>query len=179
MSTGECSVPMSEKAVAEALAAADAICLRAGSRFTRQRRAVLAVLLEAGMPLSAYDLLDRLRPVDPMVKPVTIYRALDFLLAEGLVHRLETTRSYVPCAHPDHPHAVQFLICRSCGKVVEAHDRTIAKATADLGRAQGFVLDQPTVELTGQCSDCVDGQGHGEHDENADDHFDCASCQPA
>ncbi|WP_253735975.1 Fur family transcriptional regulator [Granulibacter bethesdensis] len=175
---------MSEKAVAEALAAADAICLRAGSRFTRQRRTVLAVLLEAGMPLSAYDLLDRLRPLDPMVKPVTVYRALDFLLAEGLVHRLETTRSYVACAHPDHPHAVQFLICRSCGKVVEAHDRTIAKATAELGRSRGFVLDQPTVELTGQCSDCVEGHRHdrGEQDEDAHDqggeHSGCPICQP-
>ena len=72
----------------------------------------------------------------------------------GLVHRLETTRSFVACEHPDHPHAGQFLICRQCGTVVEAEDKRGAAATESLGQRLGFALDHRTVELTGICATC-------------------------
>jgi len=83
-----------------------------------------------------------------------VYRSLDFLLEHGLVHRLETTHTYVACGHPDHPHAGQFLICRRCGTVVETEDERVTAATEQLGQRLGFVLDQRTVELTGVCGSC-------------------------
>jgi Fur family transcriptional regulator, zinc uptake regulator len=132
----------------------ETICRARGGRMTRQRRAVLSKLLFARRPLSAYELLDMLRPADASVTPASVYRCLDFLVAHGLVHRLETTRSFVACEHPDHPHAVQFLICRRCGTVVEAEDVLIATATENLGQRLGFALDQRTVELTGVCPTC-------------------------
>ena len=75
-------------------------------------------------------------------------------MAMGLVHRLESTRCFVACDHPDHPHAGQFLICRACGTVVEAEDGRIARAAENLGERHGFTLDQRTVELTGVCGAC-------------------------
>jgi Fur family zinc uptake transcriptional regulator len=127
---------------------------------TRQRRAVLGKLLAVKRPLSAYELLDTLRPDDPSAAPASVYRCLDFLVEHGLVHRLETTKSFVACEHPDHPHAGQFLICRQCGTVVEAEDKRVAAATESLGHRLGFALDHRTVELTGICPTCkTDAEG--------------------
>ncbi len=132
----------------------EAICRQRGGRMTRQRRAVLDLLLAQKRPLSAYEIRDMILAQDPSVTPASVYRCLDFLLSHGLVHRLETTRSFIACEHPDHRHIVQFLICRSCNTVVEAEDTKIAAATENLGQRLGFALDQRTVELMGICAAC-------------------------
>jgi Fur family zinc uptake transcriptional regulator len=133
---------------------AETICHARGGRFTQQRRAVLSKLLAAERPVTAYELLDLVRPEDAAITPASIYRSLDFLVEIGLVHRLDTTRSFVACERPDHPHAGQFLICRECGTVVEAEDKRIVRATVDLGARHGFTLDHHKVELTGVCGAC-------------------------
>lgn len=138
----------------------EVICRRRGGRMTRQRRAVLGKLLIGRGPLSAYELRDMLLPEDASATPASVYRCLDFLVEHGLVHRLETTRSFIACEHPDHAHAVQFLICRQCGTVLEAEDKRIAAATDRLGRRLGFALDQRTVELTGICATCKSDDVH-------------------
>jgi Fur family zinc uptake transcriptional regulator len=124
---------------------------------TPQRRTVLLKLLEIEQPVTAYELLDLVRPEDAAITPASIYRSLDFLVEVGLVHRLDTTRSFIACEHPDHPHVGQFLICRKCGTVVETEDKRIAKATEHLGERHGYVLDHQTVELTGICGTCRKG----------------------
>lgn len=133
---------------------AEAICRARGGRLTPQRRAVLTKLLPASRPLTAYELLDLVRPEDAAITPASIYRSLDFLVNVGLVHRLDSTRSFVACDHPDHPHAGQFLICRECGTVVEAEDKRIDRAAEDLGERHGFTLEHRSVELTGVCGAC-------------------------
>lgn len=133
-------------------------CRERGQRLTRQRRAVVRQLLAAGRALSAYELLERLRPEDRRVTPAGVYRTLDFLIELGVVHRLESKRSFVLCHHPDTPHPVQFLICRGCGQVVEAEDARVAAATERLGDRLGFALDQRIVELTGLCGHCRAGE---------------------
>ena len=147
---------------AGALDALEAICQRRGGRMTRQRRAVLRKLLDGRRPLSAYELRDLLQPEDASVTPASVYRCLDFLVEHGLVHRLETTRSFIACDHPEHPHAVQFLICRQCGAVVEAEDKRTEAATERLGHRLGFALDRRTVELTGICGPCKAGDNRAD-----------------
>lgn len=139
------------------VAEAEAMCRARGKRFTPQRRTLLDKLLQAGRPVTAYELLDLVRPDDAAITSASIYRSLDFLVEVGLVHRLDSTRSFVACDHPDHPHAGHFLICRACGTVVEAEDKRIAEATEDLGERHNFTLDHRTVELTGVCGACRDG----------------------
>ena len=146
MANGEHEVPTLDEL--------EAICRARGGRLTRQRRAVLAKLIAAMRPLSAYEIVDILRPEDSSLTPASVYRSLDFLLQHGLAHRLETTKTFVACEHPDHAHAVQFLICRQCGTVVEAEDKRIELATKSLTERLGFALDQRTVELTGTCATC-------------------------
>ncbi len=146
---------MAQGTLVRTLEEAQAICRDRGGRLTPQRQAVLAALLGVDHPITAYELLDLLRPHHSTVTPASTYRSLDFLVEMGLAHRLETTKSFLACSQPDHPHAGQFLICRRCGTVIEAEDPTIADATAGLGERHGFTVDRRTVELTGVCGPCV------------------------
>ncbi len=145
---------IAEGVQAATLDALETICRQRGGRMTRQRRTVLGMLLISKRPVSAYELRDMLLPDDAAMTAASVYRCLDFLLAHGLVHRLETTRSFIACDHPEHAHAVQFLICRQCGTVVEAEDSRVEAATESLGQRLGFALDRRTVELTGVCATC-------------------------
>jgi Fur family zinc uptake transcriptional regulator len=102
----------------------------------------------------AHEILDLLRPKDPSATPAGVYRSLDFLTELGLVHRIESAKSFIACAMPDHVHPSQMLVCRRCGTVVETEDSRVAKATESLGRRLGFALDRDTMELVGLCSSC-------------------------
>jgi Fur family transcriptional regulator, zinc uptake regulator len=137
-----------------ALHSAEEVCRRIGARLTRLRRNVLMLVLTAERPLTAYEILDLLRPKDPSATPAGVYRSLDFLTELGLVHRVESAKSFVACAMPDHAHPSQMLVCRRCGTVVETEDSGVAKATESLGRRLGFALDRNTMEFVGLCSSC-------------------------
>lgn len=140
------------------LARAEADCARRGVRLTPQRREVLRYVLEAGEPVGAYAVLDRMRGETGAGKPPTIYRALDFLLAQGLIHRVERLNAFVGC-HDEtaHHHAAQFLICRTCGRVQELESPAVEAAIAAAAEAAGFVAMRATVEIDGQCGVCVRG----------------------
>ncbi|MBV9654215.1 MAG: transcriptional repressor [Acetobacteraceae bacterium] len=144
--------------VASALARAERACAARGVRLTANRRDVLALLLaERGRPVPAYTLLDRLRASHPGAVPPTVYRALDFLMAQGLVHKIELLNAYVGCAdgafHDHHP--AQFLICRGCGGVTEVEDDGVAAALDLAARECGFTPAHATVEIEGTCGTCA------------------------
>lgn len=130
-------------------------CARNGVQFTPLRRQVLELILEADGPLTAYQLLDRLKQTRKGAAPPTVYRALDFLLEQDLIHRLERLNAFIPCAEVGHHHhAVQFLICRKCGTVAEIEDRAVSKALAHAAERQGFLPVNAMVEIDGTCAAC-------------------------
>jgi Fur family zinc uptake transcriptional regulator len=137
-----------------ALQSAEEFCRRIGARLTPLRRNVLMLVLSAELPLTAYEILDLLRPKDSSATPAGVYRSLDFLTELGLVHRIDSTKSFIACAMPDHAHPSQMLVCRRCGTVVETEDSQVAQATESLGRRLGFALDHNTIEFVGLCSSC-------------------------
>ncbi len=148
-----------EKCVAEALVAAERRCARDGRSFTPLRRRVLELVWSSHGPVGAYELLDALRVERRGAAPPTIYRALDFLMGNGLIHRIESLNAYVGCGspdhHPDRHHGGQFLICRDCGAVAELDDPAIARTVATRARALGFNIEQQTIEVTGMCPRCT------------------------
>lgn len=146
---------MNNKELVHVLERAETLCRERGARLTEQRRTVLQLLCVSDRPLSAYELLDRMRGVVKNPAPPTVYRALDFLLEHGLVHKLESLHAYVGCAHPDHPHASQFLICDDCGEVAEVEDSSVAKSLKAAGKAIGFRAKRPVVEVLGTCAECA------------------------
>jgi Fur family zinc uptake transcriptional regulator len=144
---------------AQQIQEAEAACLRRGAKLTPLRREVLELVLESDAPIGAYALLDRLKAARPGAAPPTVYRALDFLLEHGLIHKVERLNAFIGCteaghAH-DHHHPHQFLICRRCGTTVEIADDTVAHAIADAARRAGFTAAEATVEIEGTCGRCA------------------------
>lgn len=143
-----------ETSLQQALARAEALCVRRGARLTRQRRRVLEIVCAAERPIGAYEILHLIRDGAPAAPP-TVYRALDFLLEQGLVHKLESLHAYVGCTHPEHPHASQFLICSDCGEVTELEDDGIAGSLCSAAAGSGFRPRRPIVEIIGTCASCA------------------------
>jgi len=133
---------------------AEALCQARGVRLTTQRKKVLRLLCASDSPVSAYELLDQMRTIVKNPAPPTVYRALDFLRDQGLVHKLESLHAYVGCTHPDHPHSSQFLICDACGEVTEIEDTSVAESLRAAGQALGFRSKRPIVEVLGTCAQC-------------------------
>lgn len=129
-------------------------CSAQGARLTLQRRQVLGILLSSDRPLGAYQILDALSEEQPGIAPPTVYRALEFLQQQGLIHKLETLHAYISCSHPDHTHHSQFLICTVCGDVTELEDAEIADSLDHAAAASGFEPTQDVVELKGHCAQC-------------------------
>lgn len=146
-----------ERCVADALASAEAVCSRAGQRLTALRRRVLELVWASHRPVGAYALLDELKKDGRGAAPPTVYRALDFLLACGLIHRIESLNAYVGCSHPGEAHLTQFLICKSCGTAAEVEDKHLGDALGRSAAAHGFSIASRVIELSGLCASCRSG----------------------
>ena len=140
--------------VRHAIDAAEAKCRVGGARFTALRRRVLELVWNSHAPVGAYALLEALRGEGHAAQPPTIYRALDFLLRQDLIHRLERRNAYIGCTRPEQPHAAQFLICIDCGRAAELDDPAIGAALNRGAEAAGFRITAQTVEIEGLCADC-------------------------
>ncbi|MFT6776063.1 MAG: Fur family zinc uptake transcriptional regulator [Paracoccaceae bacterium] len=144
---------------AAAMAAAASICAERGLRLTKARSCALEILLQSHKALGAYEVLDGMSAAGLGAQPPVAYRALDFLVTNGLAHRIEKLNAYVACARPDHVHAPAFLICRLCRQVAEAD---APRAQAGLGVAAerlGFAIEVRVVELEGLCPACRPAEG--------------------
>ena len=140
--------------VGDALAAAERQCAARGVRLTEQRRRVLELIWLSHQPVGAYTLLDRLREDGVRAQPPTVYRALDFLVENGLIHRIESLNAYVGCAEPAERHVGQFLICTGCRSAAELDDPGIGIAIAARAKEIGFSVTRATVEIAGLCPNC-------------------------
>jgi Fur family zinc uptake transcriptional regulator len=137
--------------LAVALAEVEHRIVAAGERLTAPRRRVLELLLEAGQPVKAYDLMAAFAP-GGQAKPPTIYRALEFLERQGLVHRIQSLNAYVVCRR-EGGHDAAFLICDCCGATAEVEPRVAGALEAQAGQA-GFSISAVMVEAHGLCADC-------------------------
>jgi len=139
--------------VARAMQAADLRLTAEGERMTPPRLRVLELLLAAGEPVKAYDLIARFGEDGQPAKPPTVYRALEFLERKGLAHRIASISAYVACTSGSVEHAAAFLICDCCGATAEV----AAPVAGDLGRAAeaaGYAIARTTIEAHGRCPAC-------------------------
>jgi Fur family zinc uptake transcriptional regulator len=140
--------------VDDAIAAAERQCGARGAKLTEQRRRVLELIWKSHEPVGAYTLLDRLRDEGLRAQPPTVYRALEFLVENGLIHRIESLNAYVGCAEPSERHVGQFLICTGCRSAAELDDAAIGAAIAQRAKEIGFSVSRATVEIAGLCPNC-------------------------
>ncbi|MDR3515584.1 MAG: Fur family transcriptional regulator [Azospirillaceae bacterium] len=141
-----------------ALGRAERICALRGIRLTVLRRRVLELVWSSHRPRGAYAILDNLGEDGRKPAPLTVYRALDFLVGNGLVHRIESLNAYVGCPEPGSSHTGQFLVCEVCGTVVELNDQRVSAAIQDNAREHGFTVTRPMIEIRGRCPACQESR---------------------
>lgn len=140
--------------VEDAIAAAERLCSEKDVRFTPLRRRVLELVWSSHKPVGAYALLDALRDEDLGSAPPTVYRALDFLIENGLIHRIERMNAFVGCSHPGEAHRGFFLICSECGNAEEVESEDLSGTIAATAAGRGFSARDMTLEVTGTCAGC-------------------------
>ena len=140
--------------IADAMETAEKICKDRGLRFTELRRKILEMIWNNHGPVKAYDLIANLNDDHSPAKPPTVYRTLEFLLENGLIHKLNSLNAYVGCAHPLRHDECYFLICTSCQTVMECCNHTLAEAISDTMHENAFNPKHVTLEIEGKCAEC-------------------------
>ena len=164
-----------------ALERAEARCGALGLRLTVQRRHVLDVLLGSHVPMSAYEIIDRIGEGGRRPSPISVYRALDFLVENRFAHRIESRNAFLACAH-DHAGedtgtrdaALVFLLCEACGAAAEAEPVALRDLLAGLADASGFTITSSVLELRGLCGRCRAEGRSGKPRPTTDDPADAA-----
>jgi Fur family zinc uptake transcriptional regulator len=144
-----------EGCIAKAIRTAECVCINRGARLTPIRRKVLELIWESHRAVKAYDLLDRIKPVEASAKPATVYRALDFLIEQGLIHRVESLNAFIGCVCPDDQHELLLLICTCCKEVEERPALEVMEAVAKEIAQAGFSVHRKAIEIHGICSQCT------------------------
>ncbi|MDB5592138.1 Fur family transcriptional regulator [Enterovirga sp.] len=133
---------------------AEEACRAQGVQFTPLRRRVFEELARSREPLGAYDLVERLGR-ERRIAPISVYRVLDVLIEAGLIHRIATRNTYLPCHHAHDPHgATVFLVCTSCGVVDEVCSPDLTRGLDGTAAAAGFRPGGRAVEVEGECASC-------------------------
>ena len=140
---------------ADLIARAERTCERRGSKLTGQRREILSSVAQSHSAVGAYDIIERMAEHGPRPAPITVYRALDFLLAHGLVHKIESRNAFVACSHSHEGQPAALLICETCGTVAELDAPEIFERIAEKARAQKFFPAHTVIEMSGTCGSCA------------------------
>jgi Fur family transcriptional regulator, zinc uptake regulator len=137
-----------------AISVAEQLCSSRGVQLTPIRHKVLELIWNSHKAIKAYDLLDLIRPSNDAAKPSTVYRALDFLLEQGLIHRVESLNAFVGCRSSGSQHDQLLLICTACHNVEERPATHVFMALADEMQYASFKPQRKTIEIHGLCQNC-------------------------
>ena len=140
--------------VSEALGIAEHLCVERGVQLTAIRHKVLELIWESHKAVKAYELLDRLKPLQQAAKPATVYRALDFLIEQGLIHRVESLNAFVGCRCSGHQHEQLLLICKHCNEVEERSAPEVMLALSQEFKQADFMVHSKAIEVHGICAKC-------------------------
>ncbi|MEW8505471.1 MAG: Fur family transcriptional regulator [Candidatus Thiodiazotropha sp.] len=143
------------RCVETALKKAESYCTAQGVRLTKLRYRVLELIWANHRPVGAYNLLQQLTLEGHKAAPPTVYRSLEFLLDNGLIHRINSLNAFVGCDHPGLEHAAQFFICSSCGQAAELEDARIESAISGHAKRIGFNIERKSIEISGTCANCI------------------------
>lgn len=144
-----------DKCVSEALGTAAQVCVVRGVQLTPIRQQVLELIWESHKAVKAYELLDRLKPMMDAAKPATIYRALDFLIDQGLIHRVESLNAFVGCNCSAQQHEQLLLICNNCQEVEERAAPEVMRVLSEEIRQADFIVHSKAIEIHGICTACA------------------------
>ena len=139
----------------EVLDRAEAACRARGASLTAIRREVLELLYRSPTGVKAYDLLAQIKEARPGASPPTVYRALDFLIEQGLAHKIGRMNLFVACRHASHRIPSLFLVCPNCSGITELQEQSVMRALSTSLAEAGHRLESPEVEISALCPKCV------------------------
>ena len=143
-----------EACIDQAIQQAEQLCIERGAQLTPMRHKVLELIWESHQAVKAYDLLERIKPFNDSAKPATVYRALDFLIEQKLIHRVESMNAFIGCNQLESKHDLLLLICRLCHEIEERPaPQTMESLTRELA-ATGFTVQRKSIEIHGLCARC-------------------------
>jgi len=142
----------------KAFQTADKLCAERGVQLTPIRRKALELIWESHRAVKAYDLLDLIKPLQQSAKPATVYRALDFLLEQGLIHRVESLNAFIGCSCSEQQHEQLLLICVQCHEVEERPGAIVMEAMSRELEQAGFTVHRKAIEIQGICKHCNPSQ---------------------
>jgi len=145
--------------IQNAISTAERLCNKRGVQLTPIRHKILELIWNSHKAIKAYDLLDQIRPINDAAKPSTVYRALDFLLEQGLIHRVESLNAFVGCHSSGTRHDQLLLICTACHNVEERSAPDVFRALDDEMQNAMFAPQRKTIEIHGLCKDCLAEKG--------------------
>jgi Fur family zinc uptake transcriptional regulator len=137
-----------------AIQKAEIVCAENKLQFTPLRRNIFKLIWQSHSPLKAYNILEQLQKDDPSAKPITVYRTLDFLLENRMIHKIESQNSYLGCTHPGEKHNCYFTICKKCNVVNEGCKSDLLNNVYNSLKQEEFLVDHVTLEIQGICSNC-------------------------
>ncbi|MDQ5920120.1 MAG: Fur family transcriptional regulator, zinc uptake regulator [Pseudomonadota bacterium] len=131
-------------------------CATKSIRLTNQQSIIIKIISETQLPLTANDILLKLKELNSTANRMTIHRALEILVQAGLIHKVAFNHTYKLCNHLycNHSHSCQIFVCQNCHKQVEIHDSQITKILQTIGKSYGFDINYP-IEITGKCNECI------------------------
>lgn len=129
-------------------------CEEKAVKLTPLREKILSIIMQTTQPMTAYVILEALQADKPKAQVMSVYRILDFLLENGLVHRIENLNAFMPCYHLFENHQSQWLICKQCGRTDESALPIFNQAIAEIEAQTDFTVTSPTIELVGLCNTC-------------------------
>jgi len=141
--------------ISDALRQAEILCQKRGVRLTPLRRRVLKAIWQNHEAVKAYELIHQLSSENHTLKPPTVYRSLEFLINQGLIHRIESLNAYIGCVRPAEQHEPQLLICDTCGSVQEMSVPEARRALDKAASKAGFEVKNRTIEIHGTCQNCT------------------------
>lgn len=142
--------------LAERVAMAASLCGARGVQLTKLRRHILELLWESSRPTGAYELVKALeRRESRPVGPPTVYRALEFLISQGLAAKIESRNAYVACTHPERNQDCLFFICDCCGETTELEDQRLDRLITENATQMGFRAVRRVIEVEGMCTTCA------------------------
>ena len=144
-----------EQCISTAIEVAERVCSEKQLKFTDSRKDILRMVWEGHGPQKAYDLLNKLQTINRSAKPATVYRALDFLITNGFIHKVASLNAFVGCSHPLKHNECYFLICEDCKSISECCDPSISAAIQATTTHNKFVAKNTTLEISGHCNECL------------------------
>lgn len=144
-----------DRCFGEAMRNAEAVCAAKGLRLTKSRKRVLELIWQGHKALKAYDLIALYDGGRGTTKPPTVYRALDFLVSNGLAHRIESLNAYIGCPMPAHGHDSHFFICDCCLEVTELDAPGVDRTIEAEAKASRFRISKKNLEIHGTCEACA------------------------